>query len=289
MNEVNFIGLGVHKAGTTFIYEMLLQHPEVSFPIQKEIRYFNRYLVEDPAFSQLNPKFDNNFEWYLSCFGKKSTNHKFGEISPMYFCDPCAPQKIFDTAPNAKLFVVVRNPIDRTFSHFLMNTVKFKKSEYKIQDMLNPAYKYIKYSLYGESLERYLMLFPRNQLMVIEHQELINNPIEVLKALCRHIGIDDSSNFKGSEKKINEFSESIIPKLDIFFYSVKDLLHKMGFKRVISMVQKTGLPKIIHDFNSKDSDKPRLTMEVRQKIYAILEGDIEKFETLIEKSYSHWH
>ena len=111
----DFIIIGAQKCGTTTLYTNLVKHPWIKPALEKEVHFF------DAAYSK-------GLNWYRAHF--PSTFYKqyvwqvyrrtlvTGEASPYYIFYPHAPRRIFETLPQVKLIVLLRNPVDRAYSHY---------------------------------------------------------------------------------------------------------------------------------------------------------------------------
>ena len=115
----NYLILGVHKSGTSSLYYNLIKHPNVLPAAVKEIHYFNLYY--------------GSTGWYRANFPTKKEMEKItsknqtcriGESTPQYLFHPLVPQRVKALIPDAKFLVVLRNPIDRAFSHYNHNQRK---------------------------------------------------------------------------------------------------------------------------------------------------------------------
>jgi hypothetical protein len=101
-----FIIIGAQRCGTTSLYSYLIGHPYVASALQKEIHFFD-----------LN--FKKGVSWYRTQFPQLGEQGFItGEGSPYYIFHPHVPKRIFDTVPRAKLILLLRNPVDRAYSHY---------------------------------------------------------------------------------------------------------------------------------------------------------------------------
>jgi len=113
--DPDYIVLGGMKCGSTSLHYLLQKHPDVAPSIMKETNYFSSH-------------FSHTLNWYKTNFVSKKTAQKHkertgrnlitGEASPRYIFDPLSPERMSKLYPNAKLMVVLRNPVDRAFSHY---------------------------------------------------------------------------------------------------------------------------------------------------------------------------
>ena len=108
MQGPDFIIIGAQRSGTTSLYNYLIEHQNIKSTSQKEIHYF-----------------DNNYDKGLTWYSKKFPSIRkgieiTGEASPYYIFHPHAVNRISKDFPNVKLIVLLRNPIERAYSHYCM-------------------------------------------------------------------------------------------------------------------------------------------------------------------------
>ena len=104
----DFLIIGAQKCGTSFLYRFLVKHPHVKSAFVKEVHYFD-----------LNFAKGNN--WYRSNFPLQVRNTRTyitGEASPYYLFHPHAARRASMVVPDAKLLILLRNPVDRAHSHY---------------------------------------------------------------------------------------------------------------------------------------------------------------------------
>ena len=104
----DFIIIGAQKGGTSSFYRLLSQHPNVRAAVRKELHYFSLF-------------FDRGVGWYRSCFPPPTLeggNTITGEASPYYLFHPHAPKRIAEAVPRVRLIALLRNPVDRAYSHY---------------------------------------------------------------------------------------------------------------------------------------------------------------------------
>jgi hypothetical protein len=182
----SFLVLGAQKAGTTALYAYLRQHPDIAGPSWKEVSFFDRHYARGEAW------YRGNFPNVLRARGL------VGEASPSYLFHPLAPQRAWELVPDAKLVALVRNPVDRAFSHY-QHEVALGREPLSFEDALaaeverlrgeeerlaaDPRYfsypwwnyTYKARGLYADQLERWLELFPRDRLLVLPSEELLGD------------------------------------------------------------------------------------------------------------------
>jgi hypothetical protein len=177
----DFLILGAQKAGTTALYAYLRWHPQITGPSFKEVSFFDRHYVRGER-------------WYRAHLPIRRSG-LVGEASPSYLFHPLAPERVAGMLPRARLIALLRNPIDRAFSHY-QHEVALGREQLSFEDALahedermegelermvrDPAYfshawwnyTYAARGRYAEQLERWLAAFPRGQLLVLFTEEL---------------------------------------------------------------------------------------------------------------------
>jgi hypothetical protein len=184
----DFLILGAQKAGTTALYAYLRRHPSITGPSWKEVSFFDRHWTRG------EPWYRGNFPNVL-----RSRGDLVGEASPSYLFHPLAPQRVAELVPNARLIALVRNPVERAYSHY-QHEVALGREPLSFEDALaaedertleeevrlraEPGYfshawwnyTYTARGRYAEQLERWLAVFPREQLLILPSEELLGDP-----------------------------------------------------------------------------------------------------------------
>ena len=120
MSLPNFMCLGAAKSGTTTLYDILRQHPDLYIPSFKE-----------PHFFDIPENYKNGIKWYEKTYFKNANQKIVADFTPSYFFDEEAPKRIFESLGGELKFVVIlRNPLDRAYSHYLHS----KRDLYEKQD-----------------------------------------------------------------------------------------------------------------------------------------------------------
>jgi hypothetical protein len=169
-----FLIIGSQKAGTTSLYRVLRDHPQVYVSPVKEINYFFH-----------NAIYERGLDFYESHFnGAPANAQAIGEASPGYICHPQASSRIHRTYPDLKLILTVRDPVDRAYSQYwdsrrkLAETRSFPQA---MKEALTPIYVpgetgYFSRGTYAIYVRRYLEHFRRDQLRVLRFRDLKENP-----------------------------------------------------------------------------------------------------------------
>ncbi len=158
----NFAYVGTSKAGSTWLFNALAGHPDVYLASNKGLYYFDQH-------------FDQGQEWYLDHFRAAGDKVAVGEISHSYLSSPEAAARIAEFNPDMRLLVCLREPVDRAFSDYL-DLVKNAQYDGPFSEALEKFPRLLDRGRYATHLQRYLDLFPREQLHVSLFDDLRADP-----------------------------------------------------------------------------------------------------------------
>ncbi len=192
---VDFLICGTQKGGTTPLYSYLKDHPDICMANRKEVHFFDN----EKDFS--NNKFD--YSAYHSFFDSLQPNKVLGEATPIYMYWYDAPRRIWQYNPDMKLIVILRNPIDRAYSHWNMerdrgaDNLSFWDAIQSERERCREAlpyqhriYSYVDRGFYMEQLRRLWTYFPQGQVLVIRIENLRNQLQKTLDVVCEFLGIN---------------------------------------------------------------------------------------------------
>jgi hypothetical protein len=186
----NFLIIGSQKAGTTSLYNVLKQHPQIFLPKRKEVNYFF-----------LQSEYDKGLKHYLAHFEPAPPEAlAVGEASPGYICHPLAPACIHRRLPDAKLILTVRHPADRAYSQYWDNRRSLSEHrtfEQAVETALHATYHpdklgYFSRGTYIQYIQRYLELFDRDQLLVLPFDNLRTDPHAFYRRVFEFLGVDQN-------------------------------------------------------------------------------------------------
>ncbi|MEG4587393.1 tetratricopeptide repeat protein [Microcoleus sp. MOSTC5] len=220
----NFIIIGSQRCGTTSLYTYLAQHPQILTPIKKEMDFFSWH-------------FDRGIDWYLAHFPPMPPGEEFvtGEASPSYFDSREAPERLYSLFPQAKLIVLLRNPVDRAISQFYRLTGlnwEARSLDRVISDEIerlsqNPEYiigeepgNYLARGRYIEFIKKWRAFFPREQLLILKSEDFYAGAATTLKQVLEFLDLPEYqlSEYQnanpGSYQRVNE---SVRDRLSDYF------------------------------------------------------------------------
>jgi sulfotransferase family protein len=205
----DFFIVGHQKCGTTALYRMLQDHPQIYMPAEKEPRYFIPELRPKPRHGR-KPKRPSTLEDYLALFADAGPGQRAGEASPQYLRYPEVPPAIAEVAPEAKIIALLREPADflRSFhGQMLHNRIETEKDFQKAME-LEPARrrgerfprgcnrkKWLLYSdhvHYTEQLESFHAAFGRERVLVLAYEDYRRDNEAAVREVLRFLEVDDS-------------------------------------------------------------------------------------------------
>ena len=195
----SFVIVGAMKSGTTSIAQYIAAHPQGYVPREKELYFFER-----------DDLWRHGPAWYAERFAASGGEIAVGEGSPSYMYWPVAVDRMATVLPEAKLIAILRNPVERAYSHYLQwrfNKLREHRSfDRAVAEELAAGvsglgasdatgsfdYSYVGRGVYLPQLEHICSRFPRESLLVLLTDDLEARPREMFAGVCRFLGIDDS-------------------------------------------------------------------------------------------------
>lgn len=185
----DFLIIGAMKCGTTTLYKNLVKHSSIVSAKRKELHFFDK---ED--------EYSKGIDWYKSNFpslSKKRFKNKpqlmTGEATPRYFFIPEVPERVFNAMPQVKLIVLLRNPVDRAYSHYNhfkrrgLEKLSFEEAiDKEVNGIIEPKINrnYLARGNYVDQLKRWMNFFPREQFLILESESYYHDPITGINQVC---------------------------------------------------------------------------------------------------------
>jgi hypothetical protein len=180
----DFVIIGAQKGGTSFLYYLLTRHPLVEPAARKELHFFDQ-----PEY------FDNGAEWYRRCFprvGSKDGQRSItGEATPYYLFDPPVAERMAKIVPKAQLIALLRNPIDRAYSHYQMQVKRGTEPRSFEEAIEQQDSSYVSRGIYVDQLLRWFEFFSKEQMLILKSEDFFERPVETLKVVLTFLDLPD--------------------------------------------------------------------------------------------------
>lgn len=180
----DFVIIGAQKGGTSFLYHLLTRHPLVEPAARKELHFFDH-----PEY------FDHGAEWYRRCFPRLSAEDGqrsiTGEATPYYLFDPPVAKRMAEIVPKARLIALLRNPIDRAFSHYQMQVKRGTEPRTFEEAIEQQDSSYMSRGIYVDQLLRWFEFFGKEQMLILKSEDFFERPVETLKVVLTFLDLPD--------------------------------------------------------------------------------------------------
>ena len=293
LTKPSFLCIGAPKSGTTSLYDILKQHPDIFLPNFKEPHFFDN-----------DENYGHGLSWYLqSYFTESNERQLLGEFTPTYLSNFKAHQRIAsDLNSDLKLIVLLRDPVDRAYSHYLhtkrdelehftFQEALAKESERLIKsdlsDIEKMRFSYLKQSDYFNQFTHLFKYFKKEQVRVFvfetdfisNRKKMIANLLMFLevKPLTLNVNIKSNPASVARSKTLKKFMKS-----DSF-------LRRIAKNIVPSLELRQKIRNKIHASNNKTKAPQKLTKELRLSIFnQYFKEDVNRLEALLKKDLKIW-
>jgi hypothetical protein len=277
----DFFLIGACRGGTTAMFDVLSQHPEVFIPWVKEPHFF---LSPEEREGLAPPRRHDLRRWkfadpvsdphqYLALFASAAGQRAVGEASTGYLASPTAARRIRESLPNAKLVTILRDPVERAHSHYWFDVMwdfapapTFERSLAR-EDTPRP-FGHFHHGLYHAHLSAYFDLFSREQIRVYLYEDWRDSPRELLRDLFEFLGVD----------------ADFVPAVP-----ARNVTAAPRSRRLRRLALSSSLP-ALHRLEAHHNLGPLPPMReaTRRQLRARYRDDIEQLQTLIDRDLSHW-
>jgi hypothetical protein len=172
----NFIYIGPDKAGSSWLHDVLIEHPQAFMTPAKDLYFFDRY-------------YDKGVDWYAAHF-EKATNEKIvGEVCQDYLFHPQAAERIDEVLEAPRFMVTLRDPVDRAFSSYLY-MLKMGQQPGTFGAALRSRPELIEHGRYGAGLDRFADRFGTPSIYVAVFDDLGADPVAFIANLLDWLGLE---------------------------------------------------------------------------------------------------
>ena len=289
VKKPNYILLGAAKSATTTIYDILRQNSNVFTPQFKEPHFFN-----------INDNYEKGFSWYLNTYYKNSIDSKVVvDFTPSYLYSEKSAERIFENlGKGVKFIIILRDPVDRAFSHYLHSkrdghekesferAIKLEQKrlgEYMLDNdfVSELRFSYISQGLYFKMIKSYLKFYDLNDFLIINFDKEISNNMQVtLDRISKFLDIEidsELSNIHSNKSGVSKFQT-------INKFILNENIFRKFFKKIIPYNIRQIIKNKIRNFNKQDVNYTPLSSDLKSELFdTYFKEDVSNLENLLNK------
>ncbi len=278
----NFFIVGAPRSGTTSLYEYLRRVPGVYMSPVKEPNYFApgfyRRYREKPILDF--GKYFGNQEKYLELFEPVKDEVAVGEASASYLSDPEVPGRIKEAVPEARIIMILRDPVERAYSHYLQNVNNgWQRLPFEEAARLDL---YLEPSLYAKQVQKYLDAFGSDHVRVLIFEEFIQEPGKTVSELLKFLGVNAGASTLVGEAH-NFFTT---PRWPFTGRIIRSRLGRLAMRVLIpSQARRIIRQQVV----GRKASKPPMPEKTRRFLEEVFRSDVERLEQILGRSLPWFH
>jgi hypothetical protein len=265
----NFLVIGAQRCATGWISQCLREHPDI-FVARNETRFFDRH-------------YEKGLHWWeRTYFDKVASEKAVGEKTANYLYDTRVPERIAVSLSKAQLICCLRDPIERMYSNYILQTTKLETHDQKhlsagFVQAVTPNSALVKRSLYFQHIERFLGLFPRESLLIKIYEDKLSDPVSFVQSMYSFLSVfrayvPSIANLQVKAGTLEHNNRLLLSLSRVFFYPKTPLF----LKALYSIIRPTRSVYDIVDENC--------LMKMRE----LFQEDIAKLEELLSRDLNCW-
>jgi len=242
MTLPTFLIIGAEKAGTSWLYQNFLVHPDVFVPKPpfKELHFFNK-----------DVNWNRGLRWYESFFDGSDGKTAVGEVTPGYLPSREAPSRIKLVLPQVRIVGVLRDPVARAFSAHRMGMSKLHIYPMPFLQAIEEYPQLVRNSLYGQQAQEYLDVFSRDQCMFEIIERVMAAKEESISGILRFLGAPPMPDDVDLGRAHAPSRTVRFPWINSALLSSADLMRRLGFSKLLGIRNTGWLRQLVFELNSR--------------------------------------
>lgn len=268
MTAPDFLYIGPDKAGSSWLHEVLIRHPQVFMPPAKDLYFFDRYYDRGPA-------------WYLGQFATAGPQHDVvGEVCQDYLFDPASPGRVRDLlGDRVRLMVTLRDPADRAFSSYLYARKQGEEHGTFLEALEEPQLRLLEHGRYASALHRWLEVFGRDALHVAVFDDLVADPQRFLDGVLGFLGVQPMVLTEQQLAARLPAGRARSVRVARLVRWASGVARERGAANVIGRVKRSPLVQSAL-YTPLSGDRPRLTEQEREAVQSALGAEVTELDRL---------
>lgn len=276
--KVDFIGIGVQKAATSWVHDMLAAHPEIETSEPKELDYFTDH-------------FNRGHYWYESHFSDHGAALVRGECSPSYFTSLSAPARAHAYNSGMRLLCILRDPVERAFSNHLHEIRKGHIPDtLSFEEAMERNACYVDQGRYKAHLGRWIGLFGREAVLVLLVEDIAREPDAAFAQVCRHLGVDATFRPEGLGERRHESIAVRAADIQRILRGAGNMARRAGLGQAVARIKQAPGIRQVLEMNRRDlrSDIPPMHERTARDLAALYAEDIRFVTELLDRPALPW-
>jgi len=285
----NLFVIGSMKSGTTYLTRLLEAHPAVFMcPVKEPCSFADPSVLKSFWRGRWRDGHWRSLDRYLSLFAAAGDVPYRAEASTVYSQVPVfagIPERILALSPEAKFIYIMRDPIERTISHY-RHVVRWwgERRDILTAIRFDPHYRDVSY--YARQLRAYLRHVDANRIYTLTLESLVAQPREQYRALCSWLGIDPEFDPGLFGERLNETPEEIEQVRGL------GILHRLRCSRMYGSIRPL-VPKFLRKLGSRLAAKPfklsrAVVDEVERYLRLTQQKQTEELSDLLGRDFPEW-
>ncbi|MCB9598541.1 MAG: sulfotransferase [Sandaracinaceae bacterium] len=278
-----FYCVGTQKAGTTWLYDCLVEHPDVFLPEHKEVNWFRAWAGKPSLYE------GHGLAPYERLFDEANGQKARGDISPGLLGARCA-EILHDISPDATVIAILRDPAERAHSHYHMlagrHRMPFDFDELLEDPTREDPHEILYEGYYARHLRPFVERFDR--VVVLRFEDLRRGPEQLFEEVCRILEVDPSVRPSALTKKSNAAGSYRVRALYELRVAVAERLARSRFDWIRVALRRAGLPRLVDRLGRKTAPNAPLTPRQRARLQAIYADDVRELEALLGQDFGAW-
>ncbi len=274
-NKIDFFLVGAARCGTTSLYNYLNNSPKIFLPKVKEPNFFSQ--VQSPKSEDYElPDFDKIYhskiitsaDVYDKLYATSNMEQLKGDTSPSYLWDKSTARRIYDHNPKAKILMSLRHPVDRAYSHYVMNYFTGVDNNKTFVEALNSKKNefwgscnmYLEMGYYYEQVKEYYKLFPKENIKILIYENWTKNLNEEIESVFNFLNV----NLTDSVFKDQVGQNRIQPLKNM---TILNFLRQNGIKKLIkNLVKQERIDNLKNRLFKDEKEIEKLNPELKNKL-----------------------
>lgn len=283
MRKPNLFIVGVPKSGSTSLHNYLNKHPDICMSKTKEPNYFSSEEIKKQNLYYKDAPLINDIKEYNSIFEYTKDEKIIGESSVSYLFYSNISKKIHDFNSESKIIILLRNPIERSFSHYLMDFTS-GYFNYEFNEVIKKDFKskepiiyqqIIELSLYYNQIKTYYEIFNKKNILILFQEDLNKNSNSTLNKIYDFLEVEKQLDKNNQvNKKLHTYKE---PRNILVNYLYKQQKIKSLLRNILSTSLKNKFKNIL----VKEAIKPKMSNFEKDYLQSFFKDDVKKLSNLI--------